>query len=238
MKLTPYVEARISIAANGCWHWTGSVLNTGYGLASVKAKRSGAHRLVYAMARGVIPDGQVVDHDCHNRDLACPGGPGCLHRRCVNPDHLSVTSRGANSVRGKGRPAANLAKARCPQGHEYDRVDAKRGWRGCTTCKRAAAEVRRRAAGAKVTRAGATECIRGHAYTEKNTRWSNSKRHCKTCDADRQRANNPTRRKPCQGCGGPKPAGKRRRYCDQCPPVRSHLAEDGTYSDVLPSAVA
>mgnify|MGYP003575038052 CR=1 FL=1 len=35
---------------------------------------------------------------------------------------------------------------------------------------------------------GATHCIRGHAFDDKNTYWSRGRRHCRTCKAARDRA--------------------------------------------------
>lgn len=91
--------------------------------------------------------GLDLDHECHNRDLTCPGGPSCLHRRCVNPAHLRPATRQVNRQQGRtsGMPDINRAKTHCPQGHPYSgdnlilRIRKPQGWkvRICRTCESA-----------------------------------------------------------------------------------------------------
>lgn len=81
-----------------CWLWSGKVDKFGYpqfwdGETMVKAHRWGYERLVER-----IPDGLTLDHVCHSRDLTCPGGP-CLHRSCVNPDHVEPVTMQVNRLR-------------------------------------------------------------------------------------------------------------------------------------------
>lgn len=63
---------------SGCWLWTGSVVR-GYGKLEtrVRGRQRIAHRLVYILTVGPIPDG----HDLHHR---------CGVKVCVNPAHLDV----------------------------------------------------------------------------------------------------------------------------------------------------
>lgn len=121
--------------------WTGGVTNGGYGQWMTGGRRTKAHRWAYELMVGPIPDGLVVDHTCHNADAECPGGDGCLHRRCVNPDHLEPVTTWANTMRSDRTPGAmNAAKTHCPKGHPYDVIESvgggKRG-RRCTLCRRA-----------------------------------------------------------------------------------------------------
>src|SRR4051812_35687163 len=76
---------------SGCWLWTGALNYNGYGTYSW-AEEDGrhtylAHRLVYIIERGPIPDGLQLDHLCR---LRC----------CVNPDHLEPVTSGENARRG------------------------------------------------------------------------------------------------------------------------------------------
>lgn len=59
-----------------------------------------AHRAFYEHHLGPIPAGMTLDHLCHTA-TECEGGPSCPHRRCVNPAHMEVVSKGDNARRGK-----------------------------------------------------------------------------------------------------------------------------------------
>lgn len=89
------------VADNGCWQWTGELDLDGY--ASTGAPYRSVHRAVYAEHRGPIPRRMVLDHRCHTDDAGCPGGRSCLHRRCVNPDHLEPVSQAENLRRKRTR---------------------------------------------------------------------------------------------------------------------------------------
>jgi hypothetical protein len=88
------------VLENSCWEWTGALWRNGYGKPSthVHATRL-AHRAFYIEHVGPIADGIDIDHRCHNADPLCKRGPGCLHRRCVNPEHLEPVTRQTNLVR-------------------------------------------------------------------------------------------------------------------------------------------
>lgn len=84
----------------GCQVWMGRVDADGYGVVSAHGQTVGAHRvaLVAALNRD-IGAGMTVGHACHDAALSvgeCIGGR-CLHRRCVNPNHLLEQSRSTNS---------------------------------------------------------------------------------------------------------------------------------------------
>jgi hypothetical protein len=70
----------------GCWEWVGSVKPNGYGAFWTKGddrKRWNAHRLVYTLLVGGIPDGLELDHLCRVR-------------HCVRPDHLEPVTHVEN----------------------------------------------------------------------------------------------------------------------------------------------
>lgn len=173
-----YFTRRVEVQTDGCWYWVGTVSPQGYGVAAVgREAREGAHRLGYRLLSGEIPEGLTLDHQCHNRDANCPGGPTCRHRRCVNPLHLEAVDAGVNTLRGKTNPALNLQKQACPEGHEYDYICPTRGWRKCLKCERAKLA-------AKQTPGGkyAIACVQGHPYTPENTLKTKKGRACRECN--------------------------------------------------------
>lgn len=125
----------------GCWLWVASIRPDGYGQFGITRSRSRvAHRVSWEFAFGPIPDGLTVDHACHTRDNACPGG-ACTHRRCVNPKHLQLVTRGTNVLLGRGQPARNAVKTHCGNGHEFTAANTYMrpdGGRDCRACKREA----------------------------------------------------------------------------------------------------
>jgi hypothetical protein len=66
-----------------CWEWQGSRNTGGYGWFWLGSKPCGAHRVSYQLAKGSIPDGLEICHNCNNR-------------LCVNPMHLRADTRKAN----------------------------------------------------------------------------------------------------------------------------------------------
>lgn len=74
---------------NGCWNWTGPTFNGGYASFSIKKRGFYVHRLSYEWANGEIPEGQLIDHRCHNP-------------RCVNPDHLRLADKSQNNQNRRG----------------------------------------------------------------------------------------------------------------------------------------
>jgi hypothetical protein len=108
--------------SDGCWVWNGAPMNTGYG----QYRNRLAHRLVYELLVGPIPESLTLDHLCRNRI-------------CVNPAHLEPVTFKENVLRGESLPARNARKTHCPQGHPYDEENtyvSPRGWRQCRTCIR------------------------------------------------------------------------------------------------------
>lgn len=74
----------------GCWIWIGSLNNRGYGQVKKSAPGRGcmlAHRAMYELYVGTIPQGLELDHLCRNRS-------------CVRPDHLQPVLHQENMRRG------------------------------------------------------------------------------------------------------------------------------------------
>lgn len=103
-----------------CWPWLGGRDGVGYGSLHHQGATMTAHRYLYQIAIGPIPDGLTVDHVCHNRDASCPGGKTCRHRICCNPSHLEAVTRAENRRRAPISGAAKIhsAKTKCNRGHD------------------------------------------------------------------------------------------------------------------------
>lgn len=92
-------DAEYIVDDSGCWLWQRAINSAGYGAVSRNGKKGrGAHRVYYEEHRGPIPAGMVIDHLCNVR-------------RCVNPDHMVVTTQAGN-VRRSGAAKLTVAAVR------------------------------------------------------------------------------------------------------------------------------
>lgn len=70
----------------------------------VRQRKYSGHQIAWFLRYGYLPHpeaGLQLDHVCHSKDQACEGGSGCLHRRCVNPDHLELVTAAENRRRAR-----------------------------------------------------------------------------------------------------------------------------------------
>lgn len=85
------LQSKIAInGLTGCWEWTASLTENGYGQFRFRGTRELAHRVSWILFRGEIP-----------RDGSRYGTMNVLHRcdnpRCVNPGHLFLGDQHVNA---------------------------------------------------------------------------------------------------------------------------------------------
>ncbi len=97
------LRAKSTTNEKGCWLINTSLDKDGYHVASYRGKAVRAHKKMFIILKGEIPEGMVIDHLCRNRN-------------CCNPEHLEAVSIRENILRGE---SGNGKKTHCPQGHEY-----------------------------------------------------------------------------------------------------------------------
>jgi len=118
------------------WLWIGYVdPEDGYGRFKAAGRSQRTHRLAYSRWKGPLNDPDekrvIVDHECRVR-------------RCVNPDHLRLTTYRVNTENSDSPIAENMRKEACSRGHPFSPentyvVKGGRTWpggRACKTCRR------------------------------------------------------------------------------------------------------
>ncbi len=142
IPLLARLESRIDKTSE-CWIWKGKIDYTGYGSFGMRengvSRTRAAHKIVYEVLVGPIPDGMQLDHDCHDPTICVDN---CPHRLCVNPSHLAIVTPRQNVLRSNGIAAKNAVKMHCLNGHAFDEantyIDRKKGSRLCRKCRDAA----------------------------------------------------------------------------------------------------
>lgn len=82
--------------SDDCWLWTGATTGrTGYGATRLDGVRMTAHRAVWILFNGPVPEGAELDHLCRVR-------------LCVNPEHLEPVTHRVNCKRGHPLEGDNL----------------------------------------------------------------------------------------------------------------------------------
>lgn len=90
---------RVSVPSDQsqCWTWQGHLDQGGYGRLTMdgghRALKRRAHRCMYELLVGPIPDGLQLDHLCSNPS-------------CVNPTHLEPVTNRENTIRSFERRRA------------------------------------------------------------------------------------------------------------------------------------
>lgn len=82
---------------DGCWLWVGAKTDMGYGTYTPYEQPTVlAHRHIYQLLVGPIPDGLVLDHLCRTP-------------LCVNPNRLEPVTQRENCLRGARSALRNAA---------------------------------------------------------------------------------------------------------------------------------
>lgn len=129
------VLAKCQVMPSGCWEWQGfrHAVPRHYGGTAHRGKSWRAHRLVFSLAKGPIPEGMIVMHSCDNPP-------------CCNPDHLNLGTHLQNMTECRAKDRyyyANLTH--CKHGHEFNEENTyyiptpgeAQGLRKCRACARA-----------------------------------------------------------------------------------------------------
>lgn len=156
-----------------CLLWLKVRKTDGYGRASVDGKDVSAHRAVYELQVGPIPEGLHLDHLCRRP-------------ACVRSSHLEPVTQAENNRR---QALARVAPDACRKGHPLS------GGR-CLTCRRASGLAyyhRTKSPDLGLPVAERTHCPKGHPFDEVNTYLARRadggvRRACRECGRIRWRA--------------------------------------------------
>lgn len=121
LKVSPIQSRRQKLMAKvlilpetGCWRWSGTVHEKGFGRLYENSKQKAAH-VVYAEEwGGPVPEGMFVHHDLPAHR--------CIGDLCCNPQHMSLSGQRKSAKRTAEKiPVADSIPAsapkRCPNGH-------------------------------------------------------------------------------------------------------------------------
>lgn len=198
------IMRRVKLGANDvdCWEWIGYIGKSGYGSVDFKGVTKTAHRAVYEILVGEIPGKMQLNHDCHTRSKTCAGGTTCLHRRCVNPDHMSLVTPLDNLLLDNTVVGLNAKRTHCFRGHELTPQNTRISYatgskvRFCKACDKIRNE-RHKSKRRKMLENGGknldprtkgkTHCSNGHELTDETIKYgSNGYYYCTLCQKAKQ----------------------------------------------------
>jgi hypothetical protein len=124
--LSPDILHEYVVVQGDCWEWSRYRTNRGYGKVGFRGNTGAlAHRVVWELLIGPIPDGLVIDHLC-------------LNTACVNPDHLEPVTLAENNGRKDKLHQTGAYATHCKNGHAWDEPNTavRYGRRYCRACGR------------------------------------------------------------------------------------------------------
>jgi HNH endonuclease len=137
-----WLRTWVVVAGNDeCWPVLNNIDSNGYPkmyqTTNGQSNVTMGHRLMWELFNGPIPDGMVIDHNCHNKALAkgeCDGGK-CKHRNCVNPAHLQMITLAENTSLGAAGLSEITGVCRKKM-HEWvpENILERNGRRWCKPC--------------------------------------------------------------------------------------------------------
>lgn len=110
-----------------CHLWEAGTDPKGYGIFWADGTTHRAHIWIYEQKIAPVPSDREMDHFA------------CDTTGCVNFLHERPVTHVENVLRSGGPAALNLAKVKCPAGHDLDEANTRinsQGSRECLTCKR------------------------------------------------------------------------------------------------------
>jgi len=127
-RLPGYLRHHVAVQPNGCWLWMGPQFSrTGYGRIWDGRKNWKAHRLVWTLTKGPIPEGVDVLHHCDTP--LCVNYEKCLFLGTDKDNHQDKAAKGRHWQQ---------KKTHCPKGHAYTPENTyipPSGGRHCCICK-------------------------------------------------------------------------------------------------------
>lgn len=124
------IQNKIEVFQSGCWIWISTTNRRGYGIVGFDGSSRLAHRLVYSLLVGEIPEGKHLHHL-----KSCP-------HNCVNPSHLTPISLidhcRIHADNARSNWERMRARTHCSNGHELTEGNTRhrRGRRLCRICER------------------------------------------------------------------------------------------------------
>ena len=120
------ILALCAVSETGCWIPRRNPKRHGYVYVMASGMNYRAHRLIYEVLVGPIPEGLQIDHLCRKRP-------------CINPLHLEPVTARQNVLRGNTTAAQHAAQTHCQDGHLFDLANTQinaAGHRHCRECNR------------------------------------------------------------------------------------------------------